>query len=260
MPRMPAEKTALVFVNALRRGIGGLFGVLWLIGFVHWRRLWFRRDQVVLFLAAACVAAGIWIHLWYAQATSSRYFLTIDLLASACAGLGWLKACEWLSLAVKRLGGGSLAARAALTAALLLAVGAGVGQAVTNRYTGRQRDAALGRWLKERFGSHPRLATGGSMELVDHYAGAIAQPLPLDREAAARVIADWQPVCVVAWGRELPPGALDRLRAAAEPQGFERVADARLPHGFDWHDFLVLERRKLDQATHAVARQPGHIP
>lgn len=242
MPRMATGNTALVFLNALRRGIGALFGISWLIGFFQWRQFWFRRDHLVLFLTALCVASAIWIHLWYAQATSSRYFLAIDVLASACAALGWLQLCQWLGRAVNRVARVRMPARAALAAIIILTAGAGLGEAFTNRYTGRQRDAALGRWLKEQSDSRPRLARRGSMELVDHYAGAIAEPLPADAAAAAQLLAEWRPTFVVASRRDSPGDVVEGLGRAAKPLGFERVAESRLPSGFDWKDLLVMQR------------------
>lgn len=257
MPRMPARKTAMVFLNALRRGIGGLFAISWLVGFVYWRRIWLRRDQLVLFVMALCIGSAIWIHLWYAQATSSRYFLTIDILASACAALGWLKLCEWASWGVERLGRSRMAARAALAAGVILTIGVGCGEAFTNPYTGRQRDAALGRWLKERSDARPRLAAGSSMQLVEHYASAVARLLPADRAAAVKLIAEWQPAFVVASEREAPAGSLEPLIAAAGPLGFERVHDAHLPSGFNWNDVIILQRRSDCRRGLEVASQAG---
>ncbi|HVX59599.1 MAG TPA: glycosyltransferase family 39 protein [Pirellulales bacterium] len=254
MPRMSTGKTALVYLNALRRGVGALFGISWLIGFFHWRQFWFRRDHLVLFLTSICVGSGIWIHLWYAQATSSRYFLAIDVLASACAAVGWLKVCQALGWVVNRVRQGRAPARAAMAAVVLLTACAGLGEAFTNRYTGRQRDAALGRWLKEQSNSRPRLARRGSMELVDHYAGALAAQLPADQAAAARLLADWRPTFVVASRRDAPADEVESLCQAARPLGFEPVAESRLPPGFDWTDVLVMQQ-SLDEPGLEVASQ-----
>ncbi len=252
MPRMSTRRTALAYANALRRGIGGAFGIMWLLGFMACPRFWLRRDHLVLFAVSLCVASGIWIHLWYAQATSSRYFLTIVLLASGCAGVGWLKACDWLSWATSKVGGRLWTLRTALTVFLLLIASAGIGQAVTNRYTGRQRDAALGRWLHAQFGSHPRLVTSGTMELVDHYAAADVAILPADREAAARLIADFKPSCVVLSRHAIPADVVGPLLDGIQALGFEPVADARLPHGFRWTDLIVAERYPSRQVAGAL--------
>ena len=97
-PRLSNGRLLWMFANALRRGVGALFGVLWLVGFATSPRTWLRRDQVVLFLVAAMIVGGIWVHLWYAQATSSRYFLALVLIGSPCAATGWLRLCgAWAS-------------------------------------------------------------------------------------------------------------------------------------------------------------------
>ncbi|HXT57382.1 MAG TPA: glycosyltransferase family 39 protein, partial [Pirellulales bacterium] len=139
LTRMSTRKTAIVFGNTLRRGIGGIFGLFWLVGFCTRPRLWLRRDHAVLFLVALCVAAGIWVHLWYAQATSSRYFLTIVILASGCSALGCLKSLEWLACAITRLHLTSSQGNVALTASLLLVGGLGIAEGLSTRYPGRER-------------------------------------------------------------------------------------------------------------------------
>ena len=137
---------------------------------------------------------------------------------------------------------GRVPARAALAAVVILTAGAGLGEAFTNRYTGRQRDAALGRWLKQQCNSRPRLARRGSMELVDHYAGAPAAQLPADQAAATQLLADWRPMFVVASRRTASVEQVEGLCQAASPLGFEPVAESRLPSGFDWSDLLVMQR------------------
>ena len=97
-PRLSNGRLLLMFANTFRRGVGALFGTLWLIGFATSPRTWLRRDQVVLFPVAAMILGGIWVHLWYAQATSSRYFLALVLIGSPCAAAGWLRlGCAWAS-------------------------------------------------------------------------------------------------------------------------------------------------------------------
>src|SRR5262249_40062715 len=94
--KMPVSRMAQLYSNALRRGFGALFGLLWLVGIVVGHRRLFRADHVILFLVAACVACAAWIHLWYGQATSSRYFLAIVLLACPCSSIGAIWAYDRL--------------------------------------------------------------------------------------------------------------------------------------------------------------------
>ncbi|HEX5444837.1 MAG TPA: glycosyltransferase family 39 protein, partial [Pirellulales bacterium] len=97
--RMSIVRTLWLYVNALRRGFGALLGISWMLGFLCCPRVWLRRDHLILFLVSGCVAAGAWVHLWYAQATSSRYFLSIVMLALPCAATGCCWACHWLERA-----------------------------------------------------------------------------------------------------------------------------------------------------------------
>ncbi|HEV7223449.1 MAG TPA: glycosyltransferase family 39 protein [Pirellulales bacterium] len=247
LARMSTKKTAIVFGNTLRRGIGGIFGLFWLAGFCTRPRLWLRRDHAVLFLVALGVAAGIWVHLWYAQATSSRYFLTIVILASGCSALGCLKTLDWLACAITRLGLTSSQGKVALAASLLFIGVLGTAEGLSTRYPGRERDAVLGQWLKRRFGAHQRLATSGAMELVDYYAQAAAQVLPADRAAAAAVFAEWRPVCAVLSRRQGTAEAVRQMIEAARPMGFAEIESCRLPAGFNWQDLVVLERRPRPQ-------------
>ncbi|HJT34396.1 MAG TPA: glycosyltransferase family 39 protein, partial [Pirellulales bacterium] len=130
--RMGASRALWIFVNTLRRGFGVLFGLCWLAGFACRPRLWLRRDHMVLFLVAGCVAAGTWVHLWYAQATSSRYFLAIVVLAAPCAAMGCCWACRgleraaswlfaWTSFVPQRI---ALARSVAVLVLLVIAAGA----------------------------------------------------------------------------------------------------------------------------------------
>jgi len=240
--RMSTGKMAVVLFNTLRRGIGAIFGICWLVGFFSRPRFWLRRDHIALFMVAACVAAGIWVHLWYAQATSSRYFLSIVILASGCSASGGLQAADWLGRALTRFGGSAAQRRFAWTFGLLAICTLGVGEGLYTRYPGRQRDAAIGKWLKSRLGAEQRLATSGPMELVGYYAEATAQSLPSDPASALAQLGEWQPGAAVLSRRALAPDILKQIIAGALSLGLSPVAGAHLPPGYDWTDLVVLER------------------
>lgn len=251
--RMSAAKTAVVFLNTMRRGIGGIFGLCWIVGFLSHPRLWFRRDHLAMFLTAACVAGGIWVHLWYAQATSSRYFLSIVILASGCSAWGCLQAHDWLRRAAMHLGLSPARQRFAQALCLLVIGALGIGEGLYTQYPGRERDAAVGKWLKNRLGAEPRLATSGPMELVDYYAEAVARSLPRDAASALKQLAEWQPGAVVLSRRALARDELDRIVAGSQDLGFSPVAGARLPAGYDWKDLVVLQRSADDTITEAAS-------
>lgn len=239
--RMSTSKTAVVFFNTLRRGIGGIFGVCWLVGFLSRPRFWLRGEHLALFALAGCVAAGIWIHLWYAQATSSRYFLSIVILASGCAAVGCLQIEGWLSRKLSQAGLSTVQRRTALAAGLLVVCVLGLGEGLYTTYPGRQRDAAIGRWLKSRLGAERRIATSGPMELVDYYAAASARSLASDHAAALEQLDEWRPGAAVLSRRALAPDELKQIVAGARELGFSPVAGGQLPRGYDWTDLVVLE-------------------
>jgi hypothetical protein len=246
---MSTAKTGVVFLNTLRRGIGGIFGLCWLIGFLSRPRLWFRRDHLAMFLTAACVAGGIWVHLWYAQATSSRYFLSIVILASGCSACGCIWAHDGLRAAANRIGLSPLRQRFVWGACVLALGVLGVGEGLYTQYPGRERDAAIGRWLKNQLGAERRLATSGTMELVDHYAEAAALALSLDGPSALAQLADARPGAVVLSRRALAPAELKQIVAGARSLGFSPVSGAQLPPGYDWKDLVVLKRRCAEDET-----------
>lgn len=239
--RMSTRKTAVTFFNTLRRGIGGIFGICWLVGFFSRPKFWLRGDHLALFVLAGCVAAGIWVHLWYAQATSSRYFLSIVIVASGCAAVGCLQIEDWLRRKLSQAGLSPLQRRFACAAGLLAICSLGVGEGLYTTYPGRQRDAAIGKWLNSRLGAERRLATCGSMEIVDYYAAASAQPLASDPTSALAQLGEWRPCAAVLSRRALAPEDLQRIVAGARELGFSLVAGAQLPRGYDWTDLVVLE-------------------
>ena len=254
--RMSTAKTAVVFFNTLRRGIAGIFGLCWVVGYLSRPRFWLNRDQAAMFLTAACVAGGIWVHLWYAQATSSRYFLSIVILASGCSACGCLQAIAWLRAAAVRIGMSAPRQRLAWTIALLAVGALCVGEGLYTRYPGRQRDAAIGKWLKSRLGAERRLATSGPMELVDYYAAAEGRALSANAPAALAELGEWRPGAVVLSARALSSEEFNSIIAGARNLGFTRVASRQLPPGYDWKDLAVLEQRDIGGAAAAAQTCP----
>ncbi|HUY35614.1 MAG TPA: glycosyltransferase family 39 protein [Pirellulales bacterium] len=262
-PRLSNARLLWIFTNTLRRGVGALFGLLWLVGFTTAPRTWLRRDQVVLFLIAAMIAVGIWIHLWYAQATSSRYFLALVLIGCPCAATGWLRLCDvWATwrkrsvaefvripnVAVPIGTRASSATRngrrwrsAFIGVFVLLAVG-GVGEALADRHDSRRRDAALGRWVLSEFGPGQRMVTSSDWDVLAYYARGSAGPWPAADEAGRRWPAAWRPDLAFVSRRGASPAQLREFVAEATARGYRPLEPARLPADFDWTDLLVLKR------------------
>lgn len=246
MPRrMGGGRTLWIFVNTLRRGFGALFGLCWLAGFACRPHLWLRRDHLVLFLVAGCVAAGTWVHLWYAQATSSRYFLAIVVLASPCAAMGCCWACRRLERAASWLFARTsfvpqrIALSRSVAVLALLIIAAGAAELVATRYDGRRREAALGRWVLGEFGPGRRILSPGPVGLIGYYARAASDAMytesgtPIDKGDLA-----------IALRHSVTPDELAAFIANARRQGMRPIDAGRLPGGYDWRDVVVLTRLK----------------
>jgi hypothetical protein len=251
-PPAPRNSNRLLwlFVNALRRGIGALFGPLWLIGFFVDRGTWFRRDQVVLFLVAAAVIAGIWIHLWYAQATSSRYFLTLVLIAAPCAACGCLRMCDFLGRLLQPrtaphssgpLRAGSAGRLLPLAAMIVLLSACGIGEALADRHEGRRREAALGHWILAEFGPGLQLAASDELDILAYYARGTTTPLT-SGASAPHSPATARPDLAVLSRHGTTPQRFGELVAGATAAGFVQIDAARLPPNYDWRDLVVLKR------------------
>lgn len=243
--RMSAGRTLWAFINGLRRGFGALFGLCWLAGFACRPRLWLRRDHGILFLVAGCVAAGTWVHLWYAQETSSRYFLAVVLLAVPCAAMG----CCWTCRCLERAAGWlfarwSFAPRTSafswrVAALLVLIVAAGAAETLPSRHEGRRREAALGRWILAEFGPGRRIVTPHPLGLLGFYAHASTHALgsgPAETTDTADV--------AVALRHSMNSEATASFVAAARRRGLRPIDTRRLPAEHDWRDVMVLTRRE----------------
>ncbi len=238
--RMPVEKMLALYGNAFRRGFGAIFGIAWLIGFATARRRLLRADYAVLFVVAGCVAAAARVHLWYAQATSSRYFLTIVLLALPCSATGCLWVYDRLAKLVARAVQAPWLGPAVTVAAIIATALAGVGESLADRHDGRSREAALGRWLLAEFGPASRIATLGPMPLVGFYAQTAASVVGMDDAAFFGPEPDAPLQAIVAVRRGAAAGSLPDFVSVGNERGYRRVEPARLPAGHDWSDVVVL--------------------
>lgn len=161
------------YLDALRRGFDLGFGLFAAWGMWRWRWLWQRGDYLALLVVAAAIFGAIWIHFWYAGATSSRYVLTVLLLALPWTALGCLDVAERIvELARRRRPAFALqyATVWSLVVAAFLAVGSA--RALTTSDHGLAREAALGRWLAGRVDPQTPVALTKTMPLCAYYAGS----------------------------------------------------------------------------------------
>jgi hypothetical protein len=240
--RMPVSRMALLYGNALRRGFGSLFGLAWLVGIVVGRRRLFRADHAILFVVAACVAAAAWIHLWYGQATSSRYFLAIVLLACPCSAIGGLWVYDRLLALPTGLQNARWCRPAATAAVILITAGAGVGESLADRHAGRSREAELGRWLLAEFGPKSRIATVGPMPRIGFYAQTAptvlspAEAISMDPAVYER----FDTLVAARCGANEP--WLEPMVDLMRSRGYQTVESRRLPAGYKWTDLVLLIR------------------
>lgn len=249
-PRIGIERMLWTFVNALRRGFGALFGLCWLAGFASRPRLWLRRDHAVLFLVAGCVAAGTWIHLWYAQATSSRYFLAMVLLGIPCAAAGCQWACRrteqvlrWIAR-LPPFAQGEKALSFAIVAVVVVMLTGSMAETFASNYEGRRREAALGRWILTEFGPRRSIVTPKPLGLLGFYAQATThalstEPAALDGNADLAVVSP----------DIATPKQAEAFVDAASRHRLRPIDPILLPEGHDWSDVVVM--RKIGDSSTA---------
>jgi hypothetical protein len=247
--RMAVSKMFQLYGNALRRGFGALFGLAWIVGFVVNRQRLFRADHAILFLLAAVIGAAAWFHLWYGQATSSRYFLAIVILACPCSALGACYVYERL-LGLFNFRFTAHWHQAALKIAFMVTVlASGVAESIADQHDGRTRDAALGRWLLAEFGPQSAIATIGSMPVVGFYAQTTPKVLlPGDIEALRHHVD-----AVIAVEREKERGSMLAMIDCLRDRGYQKVDLGRLPDGYGWNDLVVLKYGRTPMADRELA-------
>ena len=250
--RMSPGRMSWIYVNTFRRGFGALFGMAWLVGFAVAPKRWLQSDHAVLFMFAACVAAAAWVHFWYAQATSSRYFLTIVLVAFPCAATGWLWVYDRAVGLVGRLSDGPWARIGTASIALLATLVVGMGESLADRHDGRSREAALGRWLLAELGPAAHIATLKPMPLIGYYAHATTHVIAAGDLVSTKAQGDETIDALVAVRRQGDRLDSDKFSATALRYGLQPIDAGRLPAGHDWSDVVVLARGKAH--LHAYSR------
>lgn len=232
-----SRKDALVlFLATGYRGLRPPLLLLMTIGMVVYRRRLLQSDCFPLVLVGLGVAAAIWIHLEHAQQSSSRYFLSIALVALPVSSLAVVSLSRLLSLSRRQLdrlpvptSGPGLAAAVMLS--LLIAVGCG--DAVLGSDPTRVAKADLGRWIRQELGPERRLVGSCRIAwLLSYYAEAEYTPFvhkDLNPDNWLLLIDQQQPDMVVLTRGELPPPHAEYLSAALHARGFAPVDAECLP-------------------------------
>jgi hypothetical protein len=250
------REAAKTMLNVCERGLTPLFAILMFAGYFTHLRLFHRGDHLPILLLALAVVAAVWIHLWYAHQASSRYVLTIVLLATRGAAIGLLDfgrlAESWLSHRWPR------ARWSAATALLAVVMLVGTIDAVSSDFKSRDALAGLGSWIYEQYGASS-IVVGSESQLavVGFYAQTEAFPFPstLSGDALASWVDGVMPDVVVISKRRQQPEEYEPILAQRERLGLELVPAERIPASTKNMLVLVRVHRPAD-----LNRQTSSVP
>ncbi len=233
-PQMSLAELLWVYIRTGTRGLTPVFSILMFSGVWAWRRVWARRDTQPLFLVALSVAAGIWIHLWYAQASSYRYPLPLVLMGSVFAAMALLAAsARALRFAEERRWSPGLQCIAVAMPMVLVAT-IGLTDAFTSNCKVQEGRLRLGRWIGAQYGPAPSLIGPQGLGITTgYYAGGSYQSFgnEVGNDELIELARRFQPDLILLAPRQLEAGGGEALIARVRDLGFERVEDSRLPGG-----------------------------
>ena len=238
---------ALEYLDALRRGFDLGYGLLAGWGIWRGRGLWRRGDYHALLVVGLAIFAAIWIHFWYAGATSSRYVLTVLLLALPWTAIGVLDltalvAARWQALRPQHL----VPPRAVYAGALALVFVVGTTRGLASRDLGIVREAALGQWLGETLGAETPVALARTMPLCAYYAGPAERVTWLDTRDPGWIEFLKNPAIEVAI---VEPQAFAVADRSLVEQAWARLEPSDLPAECRAGKFIVMMRRDALGAT-----------
>lgn len=258
--RMPLLLTAFVYFNALRRGFDPIHGLLMLLGVISWRRTWWRTDHLPMFVFALLTLAGIWIHLWHAQETSSRYALSMVILGTPFTALGFLQLTSHATALFSwfaRSANSPIVTRGALFGGFAVL---GLVVAASENRAPRRLDANLGRWLAAERGPRMLLLGSRHFPLVAYYADARFEPLPINGDGpyGAKMVAAMRPDAVVLSRRRTPAETASDVVAMAKSAGMIEIDSDDLPSNLDRNDLIVLLRPLSPPSVESLSDRPTH--
>lgn len=254
-------KAAWLIARTVVRGYTPWYGLLVIVGVVMCPQISSRRDfqpNAVIFLLTL---AAMWIHLANAGASSSRYCLTLVVLAAPFAALG----LDLLSAVIANLIGrvGTLAKKERMAVAARYSVGEVVLLLLlvpTAAYTyvaaaladdpPRSAKAELGRWLQHQFG--PKMVVVGSrrLTLAGYYARAEYVVIPEDGGddvGTANWIEQQSPHIVLLAEGDYPAERLDQIVGLLERRAFAplRPSEDQRPAGTAESTVVLVHGRQV---------------
>ena len=253
VPRMHIGRMLYKYACLIRNGITAIFGLLLLGGIWNWRRIWARRDNQPLFYFALVIMAGIWISYWQGGQTSTRYPLTIALMAAPFAGLALLGVSQWLYGLAHQFNRNVRWQRAALFAPAVLIATASFPEALiasSRRYNNLEAYASIGRWVQSVSNTEPVILGHESIAKISNYHTGINSITinVLDGPGHIAKAARNHKINVVLLSKiKLRRYDETKLLEELEKLGYEMVDPSDLPPGTDI--VMVFLRKPVEKKT-----------
>jgi len=263
--RMSVGELLWMFLHNGESGLTPIFALLMFGGVARYWRIWSRRDHQALFALAICLIGGVWIHLWYAQGSSNRYYFPFAIMGTVFAALAVLRLAAWLERLIARFDLRRVAPlRLAPVIVGLMAV-VGCVDALASNYSFREEEPRVGRWLTQQIGHRPSvLGTEGPTMVITYYAEGQGYTFPLSADddfifASARQLnPDVVLLVLTKRLRRVQPDRYNQLIERMKPLGLELVQGSQLPGGAD--RLLVLTRRDNGGPPNAAAASAARTP
>lgn len=233
--RCTVLELAGIFLRTLVRGFTPLYTVLLLIGAAVSWPLCRRGDVLALLLGCALTLGGMWIHLWVAEDSSSRYPLSVAIACTPLAAIGAVVLGQRIAVWNARLWRRTPAPQVGVASVLAVVAVVGVLDALDTRYGSRVAKAELGRFLLTRLGADAQIVGPLQWRMAGFYAQAEYQPLPESdafyRTMLADFLTDTHADAVLVSQDHFPPEHVPALMAMRDQLGLRLVDEQQLPPG-----------------------------
>ena len=233
--KMSFGKMSYKFALLMENGITAIFGLLLLGGLWNWRKIWARRDNQPLFYVSLVIMAGIWMDYWHGGQTSTRYPLTIALMAMPFAGLALLGISQWLFSLTKRFNMNVRWQRIAIFTPAIIVAAASFPEALyssSRRYDTLQTYASVGRWLQGKLDADSIILGHEAVARISQYQTGInaIEINVMDGPGYIARMAALQNVDAVLLSKnKLKSFDETKLFRELEKMGYEKVLPANMP-------------------------------
>ncbi|MBN2293242.1 MAG: glycosyltransferase family 39 protein [Pirellulales bacterium] len=239
IPRMRIGKMTYKYLSLLESGFTAVFGILLVGGLWVWRKIWLRRDNRPLLYFSIVIMVGIWLDYWQLGQTSTRYPLTIALMATPFAGLALLRISQWSRNSARKANHGLRWQKAALFVPAILIAIASFPEALiasSKRFETLAAYSSLGHWVKTESKVKPVVLGHESVaKIVKYRADCKAAVIHvLDSPSHIAKVADNRRINVVMLSKtKLRHFDSEKLFTELEKIGYKRVNPSELPPGTD---------------------------